>query len=124
MDEITGIIAILSAVALPLSLGFVIGLKALSARHQERLLMIEKGIDINKKPKKPNRYMSLQNAIILLSIGIGLIIAFIIARNYDFGKYEFLFFVTLIVVCLGIGFLINFFIMKKIIKENAFIEEE
>ena len=82
--ELVPIIAILSTIALPVATGLILGFKKLNADHIERMGLIKQGIippvAPKRKPKQqstPNRYVSLRNGIILISLGIGFITGFL-----------------------------------------------
>ena len=76
MNDVAGIIAILSAVALPIATGLVIGLTSVKNQHRERMGLINQGIippDTPERKASPNRMVSLRNGIVLMSIGVGLV---------------------------------------------------
>ena len=86
----------------------------MKTKNQERLRMIDKGINpdgelsISEYQKQNN----LKNGILLISLGIGLLIAHILVISID--KLDnFLTYVTMLLIFGGIGFLINYSIIKR-----------
>ena len=121
------IIAILSTVALPIATGLILGFKKINSNHKERMGLIQQGIippDAPRKPKQqttPNRYVSLRNGIILISLGIGFIAGFLGIKYLVIGEDNpFFFFAASIVLFLGIGFLVFFMITRNVKEYNSF----
>jgi hypothetical protein len=116
MEELMGIIAIISIFALPMITAMVLIYKKLSSVHKERMGMIQQGIIPPNEPKRkstPNRYRSLRNGIILIGLGIGFIVG-ILGTNYlIIGEDNpFLFVIASTVLFLGIGYTVFFLITK------------
>ena len=118
MDELwIPIIAILCSIGLPIATGLILGFKKLDSEHRERMGLINQGIippDSLKKKANPNRYVSLRNGIVLVCLGIGIIVGFLISNLS--GDYEIDSFFSLgasIVFFLGIGYLIYFFVTRN-----------
>lgn len=121
------IIAILSTVALPLIVGSILIFNKINSTHKERMGLIQQGIippDAPRKPKQqttPNRYVSLRNGIILISLGIGFIAGFFGIQYLVIGEDNPFFFLTAsIVLFLGIGFLVFFMITRNVKEYNSF----
>ena len=120
------IIAILSTVALPIATGLILGFKKINSNHKERMGLIQQGIippDAPRKPKQqttPNRYVSLRNGIILISLGIGFIAGFLGIKYLVIGEDNpFFFLAASIVLFLGIGFLVFYLITKNVKEYNS-----
>ena len=116
MDDLEGIIAIISIFALPVITAMVLIFKELSSTHKERMGLIQQGIIPPNEPKRkstPNRYRSLRNGIILIGLGIGFIVG-ILGTNYlVIGEDNpFLFVIASTVLFLGIGYTVFFLITK------------
>ena len=116
MDDLEGIIAIISIFALPVITAMVLIFKKLSSTHKERMGLIQQGIIPPNEPKRkstPNRYRSLRNGIILIGLGIGFIVG-ILGTNYlVIGEDNpFLFVIASTVLFLGIGYTVFFLITK------------
>ncbi len=86
----------------------------MKTKNQERLRMIDKGINpegdlsISEYRKQTN----LKNGILFISLGIGLLIGHILAITID--KLDnFLIYLTMLLIFGGIGFLINYSIIRK-----------
>jgi len=123
--EIIPIIAILSTIALPIVTGLILGFKKLNSDHKERMGLIQQGIippnEPKRKPKQstPNRYVSLRNGIILITLGIGFIVGFLGIKYLVIGEDNpFFFLAASIVLFLGIGFLVFFLITKNVEEYN------
>jgi len=133
MDDLEGIIAIISIFALPVITAMVLIFKELSSTHKERMGLIQQGIIPPNEPKRkstPNRYRSLRNGIILIGLGIGFIVG-ILGTNYlVIGEDNpFLFVIASTVLFLGIGYTVFFLITKdsygnKGDKVDGYLEED
>lgn len=111
------IIAIICAVGLPIATGLILGFKKINSEHKERMGLINQGIippDSPKKKRTPNRFVSLRNGIVLLSLGIGVIIGFLCSENLVIAQgNEFWFIGASVVFFLGLGYLGYFLITQK-----------
>ncbi len=116
MEDLTGIIAIISIFALPVITAMVLILKKLSSTHKERMGLIQQGIIPPNEPKRkstPNRYRSLRNGVLLIALGVGLIVGFLGANYLPMSEdNSFLFVTASIVLFLGIGYTVFFLITK------------
>lgn len=114
IDNLTGIIAILSAVALPIGLGMYMGLRSIASRHKERMEMIKQGIIPNDAKPTPNRYRSLRNGFLCMGIALGIIVGFIVKYSFQIGKEsEFLIVGACILLFLGIAYTLFFVITRN-----------
>lgn len=123
MDEIyIPVIAILSSVALPIAVGLILGYQKITSQHKERMGLINQGIipPMDEPRKKiPNRYNSLRNGVILISLGIGIIVGLICANNLALAEdNEFWIIASTIVFFLGLGYLSFFALSKNMPGEN------
>lgn len=118
MNELIGLIAVISAVALPIGGGILLGWKWIKSRNQERMGLINQGIipqEETKQEKIPNRYKSLRDGIVLLSLGLGFVVGYYFAtqlgdyRNGGFG----IILAASILFFLGLGYLVFFAITKN-----------
>ncbi len=115
------IIGILSAVALPVILGSILLYNKNKSTHTERFELIKQGIippdGPKRKPKSksiPNRYLSLRNGIILIALGIGIMVGFFGSNYLIIGEDNpFLFVIASIVLFLGIGYTVFFWITNN-----------
>jgi len=125
-DNFIGLVAILSAVALPIVTGVVLGYQFIESRHRERVGLINQGIippETSKKKSDPNRMVSLRNGIVLVSLGIGVIVGILSIENLVLeDSVKFFVMASAILVFLGIGYLVYFFLSQKIEKKD--IQEE
>lgn len=117
MNDVAGIIAILSAVALPIATGLVIGLTSVKNQHRERMGLINQGIippEGMKKKANPNRFVSLRNGIVLIALGIGVIVGFLCSENLAIAQdNEFWIIGASVVFFLGLGYLVYFLVTQK-----------
>jgi len=117
MDFITEglipIIAILSAVALPIGFGMYLALSNIRSRHKEDMELIKQGIvPPPKSASVPNRYRSLRNGFLCIGIGLGIIIGMIINSSFRVGDYEFFVMASTILVFLGLAYVLFYWITK------------
>lgn len=117
MEDLEGIIAIISIFALPMITALVLILKKINSTHKERMELIKQGIIPPNEPKRkstPNRYRSLRNGVILIALGIGIIVGFL-GTNYLIIAEDnpFLFVIASIVLFLGIGYTVFFWITNN-----------
>jgi len=83
-DNFIGLVAILSAVTLPIVAGLILGYQFIASRHRERMGLINQGIippETSKKKSAPDRLISLRNGIVLVSLGIGIVAGILIIEN-------------------------------------------
>lgn len=117
METIVAVVAVLSIFALPLITALILIFKKLNSTHKERMGLIEQGIippNQTKRKTLPNRYRSLRNGIILVSIGIGLTVGIIGTETLLFTENEPFFSVAAsTVLFLGIGYLVFFGVTRK-----------
>ena len=121
------IIAILSTVALPVIVGSILIFNKINSTHKERMGLIQQGIipPVTPKPKPkqqttPNRYVSLRNGIILISLGIGFIAGFLGIKYLVIGEESpIFFFAASILLFLGIGFLVFYLITRNVKEYNS-----
>lgn len=122
MDEeiIIPVLAILSAIALPLILVILSVYWTVTSKHKEKMAMIERGIapDENASDRQPNRYGSLRNGLLMIGLAIGTIAGIFLARTMREEYEMFLIIVAMIVVCGGIAFTSYFFISKKLMEQE------
>ncbi len=125
-DNFIGLVAILSAVTLPIVAGLILGYQFITSRHRERMGLINQGIippETSKKKSAPDRLISLRNGIVLVSLGIGIVAGILIIENLVLDKKgESSVMASAILVFLGIGYLAYFFLSQKIEKKD--IQEE
>ncbi|MFA5656884.1 MAG: DUF6249 domain-containing protein [Dysgonamonadaceae bacterium] len=124
MEDLEGIIAIISIFALPMITAMVLILKKLNSSHKERMGLIQQGIIPPNGPKRkstPNRYRSLRNGITLIALGIGIIVGFLGTNYLVIGEDNpFLFVIASTVFFLGIGYTVFFLITRKVKEYNSF----
>lgn len=122
MEEgiIIPVLGILCAIALPLVLVILSVYWTVTSKHKEKMAMIERGIDPNENDpeRKPNRYGSLRNGLLMIGLAIGTIAGIFLARTMKEEYEMFLIIVAMIVVCGGIAFTSYFFISKKLMEQE------
>jgi len=117
-DDFIAIIAMLLVFGIP---GLII-FWAIYTKHKERMRLIEKGLTpeefknyFAKEEKMHSPYRGLKWAIILVSLGAGIIISNILYERFDLSDgYTS----GLVLMFLGIGFLIYYLVIKN--KTNEF----
>ncbi|MBN2773363.1 MAG: hypothetical protein JXR31_03880 [Prolixibacteraceae bacterium] len=86
----------------------------IKTKNHERLKLIENGInpDDGMNYTVYRRKANLRTAILLLSLGFGLIVAYILSINFHWID-KFIIYLSVLLIFGGFGFLINYFISKK-----------
>lgn len=113
------IIAVISTIALPIVVVLVLLLASIKSNHTERIQMIQRGIMPPTKTRRksnPNSFIQLRNGIILVSLAIGIIVALLIIEFLGL-ENELMSGSTMIAsifLFLGLGFLIYFFVVKRL----------
>lgn len=117
------IVAIICIFALPVIFGSYVLIKLINGNSKERLELARHGIVAPVRPKPaPNKYRTLRNGILCIGIAIGLIIGTIIILKGGYMEYiEFLIVTSSTIMCLGLGYLVFYLIVKNKNLEN---EEE
>jgi uncharacterized membrane protein SpoIIM required for sporulation len=106
---ILSVLVIVIAVVISLITGYY-----MKTKNQERLRMIDKGInpDGDLSISEYRKQTNLKNGILFISLGIGLLIGHILVITID--KLDnFLPYLTMLLIFGGIGFLINYSIIKR-----------
>ena len=82
------------------------------SKQKERMVLIEKGVEITKlNTKKYGRYANLRNGILLIALAIGLIIGYILTIITTMNA--FIAYAVSLLLCEGIGFLIYYNLNKN-----------
>ncbi len=128
--DLIDVLGILCAVALPIG-GFIFVLiKSITAKHAEKMAMIEKGslLEDPKSNKISNKSSTLRNGLLLLGMGLGGIIG--ISMNelckFDNPMYEFIFIILFITFFGGVGLTTAYFILyglRVVEKEDTLPKE-
>jgi hypothetical protein len=104
-------IGILVIIAFPICglIGYYI-----KTKNQERMKLIEQGInpDEGLSISDYRKQTNLKNGVLFLSLGLGLFIGHLIVINYELMD-KFITYLTMLLIFGGIGFLINYMIMKN-----------
>jgi hypothetical protein len=83
-------------------------------KNHERITMIEKGINPDEgfSISEYRKQTSLKNGVLLVSLAMGLFIGHLLVISYD--KLDsFITYLSMLLLFGGIGFLINFFILRN-----------
>lgn len=114
------IVAIVCIFALPVIFGSLVLLRLINANSQERLELARHGIVAPVRPKpSPNKYRTLRNGILCIGIAIGIAIGTLIVLNGGYREYiEFLIISSSTIMCLGLGYLVFYLIVKNKKLEN------
>jgi len=109
------IIAILSAVALPIGLGLYIAIRSINTKHTERMELIRQGIIPPEQTKSaPNKYRSLRNGTLLVGIALGLTFSLLISYYLDLDEDQAFWVVaTGVLLFLGLGYLIFYWMVRN-----------
>lgn len=122
MGMFIGLAAVLSIFALPTGGAIFLIYKRIKTRNEERMELIKQGIippEAMRSKTIPNRYVSLRNGIVLVSLGVGLIVGFLCTEYLAVGMNNtFWMMAAPIVFFMGTGYLAYFFIMRKMHMKN------
>lgn len=117
---IVPVLGIICTIGLPLLLAIIASTKQISAKHAERMAMIERGVILEEPEKKPSKYGALRNACVMIGLALGAI-GGLFAKNlyspYTWWEADFLIFV-LTVLGGGLAFLVYFFIVRRMEKND------
>lgn len=124
-DVLVPIIAILSAVALPVGLGMYVAIRSINAKHKERMGLISQGIIPPDRAKPtPNKYRSLRNGFLCIGIAIGLISGVILTRTVWPGMQSRFFIIAgCVLLFLGLAYVAFYMVIKDKYKEDEFDAE-
>jgi hypothetical protein len=106
-----GLLLLLVVIAFPVC-GLI--LYYIKTKNQERMKLIEQrinpdeGLSISEYRKQTN----LKNGVLILSLGLGLFIGHLLVINYE-QMDSFITYATMLLIFGGIGFLINYMIIKN-----------
>jgi hypothetical protein len=81
-------------------------------RTRENMAMIEKGMNPKQFANRPAPYRSLKTGLLLLGVGIGLFLAYIIDRNMPGEDNEAIYF-ALVAIGGGLGLIASYAVEKK-----------
>lgn len=115
MGDFTGIIAILSSVALPIALGMYIAIRSIKNKHDERMELIKQGIAPPEDAKSiPNKYKTLRNGILILGVALGLVIGLLVGKNLNLNEDNMFWSVApSILLFLGLSYILFYFVVKN-----------
>lgn len=115
LKAVIPIIAILSAVALPIILGVYYAIKTQNQKHIERMELIKQGLMPPMEDKEtPNRLKSLKNAVLLIGVGVGVGTGILIVKTLNLTEDEgFWVIAPLVLLFLGVSHLVYFFMSNK-----------
>lgn len=121
-EFIIAAISILSAVALPIVTGLVIGIILMKNRHKEKMGLISQGIippTTAREKANPNRMVALRNGIVLIGVGIGLVVGFVLAQYVLSDSDDFRFWVVAasVVLFLGLSYVVYFLLTRNMPEE-------
>lgn len=106
-----GLLGILLIIAFPVCglIGYYI-----KTKNEERLKLIEHGVnpDEGLSILEYRKQTNLKNGVLFLSLGFGLLIGHLLVINYE-QMDNFITYATMLLIFGGIGFLINYRIMKN-----------
>ena len=86
----------------------------MKTKNQERMKLIEQGVnpDEGLNISEYRKQTTLKNGVLFLSLGLGLFIGHLLVINYE-QMDSFIAYATMLLIFGGIGFLINYLILKN-----------
>jgi len=94
--------------------------KLITTNNKERLELARHGIVMPERVKpSPNKYRSLRNGILCIGIAIGIIVGIVFTSCKSYEYYvEFLIICSSTIFCLGLSYIVFYFIVKNKNLEN------
>lgn len=90
----------------------------LLSRHKERILLIEKGADaklFKTEPKKGSYFFAMMIGILLICLSLGFTFGALLERHFMDDELSY---IVMILLMLGLGFVVSFFLHKKMIVDK------
>lgn len=114
LDELTGIIAILCAIGLPVGFGMYLALVAIRSKHKEKMELIKQGIvPAGQSKPTPNKYRTLRNGFLCIGIALGVIIGLLVSEYTTMGENNEYFVIGgSVLLFLGIAYVAFYLIVK------------
>lgn len=111
-DGLIPIIALLSAVALPIGFGMYLALVGIRSKNKENMELIKQGIVPPPQSKPtPNRYRSLRNGFLCVGIALGLIIGNIVTEIFHTLEEVYIM-ASFVLLFLGLAYILFYFVTK------------
>ena len=106
-----GLLGLLAIIALPVC-GLIV--YYMKTRNEERMKLIEQGVnpDEGLSISEYQKQTNLKNGVLFLSLGLGLFVGHLLVITYD-SMDNFITYLTMLLIFGGIGFLINYMVIKK-----------
>lgn len=114
LQDLVPIIAILSAVALPIGFGLYLALVGVRTKHKENIELIKQGIvPADKVKPTPNRYRSLRNGFLCIGIAIGLILGIVLQNVLSLPEDDGFFILgACVLLFLGLAYVLFYLVTK------------
>lgn len=116
-EALVGIVAIICTIGFPVFLGLIASYMSIKSRHEERMALIEKGInpvESRRREKTPNSYPALRNGMFMVGIAVGTLVGlFLLPYIPDESDWSILTVPILAILFGGIAFILYFFISRK-----------
>ena len=116
-EMLIALTAIICAVGLPVLLLIVLVVRTTRTKHEERMAMIEKGIVLEEPEKKTNKFNALRNGLLMIGLALGAMSGVYLdaTMQSDWTGFPVVIFTVL---CVGIAYLIYFFIVLKMMEKE------
>lgn len=111
-EVLVSLISVVCVIGLPLILAILVMTKNASARHAERMAMIEKGMVWEEPQKWTNKYNALRNGLLMIGLSFGALIGLWQRDLFANGTSDFLVFIFSILGG-GLAFIIYFFLVRR-----------
>lgn len=120
-NDLVALFGIVFAVGLPIVTVLVLGYRNQVSKHAERMAMIEKGIVIEEPERKVSKFNALRNGLLMAGLALGAIGGLFVRKLFLSWEADFMVFIMALLGG-GIGFMVYFFLARKIEKKDK--EEE
>lgn len=116
-EAVLGIVAIICTIGFPVFLGLIACYMSIKSRHEERMALIEKGInpvESRRREKTPNNYPALRNGMFMVGIAVGTLVGLFLLPYIPHKSDWSILTVPIIAILFGgIAFIVYFFISRK-----------
>lgn len=120
-DVIIPVMAMLSAIILPLLLAMSLG----KFRHDERMAMIEKGVTLEEPVKKSNRYPALRNGLFMIGLSLGAIVGLYVSPSLPaYSDWADLSVPIMAILFGGVAFVVYFFVSRAMEMKEKHTDSE
>lgn len=116
------IMGIVFIIGLPIIGGMVLFYMFIKSRHDERMALIQNGMNIQEfKPERPNRYSALRTGMLMIGLAVGLLVGIWVCPYVPVvNEWSDIVIPAMMILFGGIAFVVYFFLSRYLLeKEKA-----